>query len=1788
MSLKNNLLSTAAIVAVSTAFGAAVVYAQATADTDVGTQNMTLNGDIVGTNTQLESGSVTADTGSNLITDNIVASPVGDDTVGGALDVLTNVISASATGNTGSTTEILAFPPATAGDTAVVGNLQSVEADSPDEIAGTSTSDTVSILVENSAADVRTFTGTAEISDNEILASGAGNDGTSSISIASGVDVDEDTGGGQASAAIDTTLVTTPHNLASGDLVVSSSQEIDPPAGSLDITGTATGAAATATIERLSSGTVTVSGNDQGSTADGNIASSSIVSDGTTGTITGSAVVSNLQTIDPADGPVNIGATTSNSEISASAGTENDGDISGDMLDSTMTVSGNTQSSDATGNDSTQAITLNANQIIGEGGPATSNDSNTAAGGVQLSASGDAVIANVQREAGATAVTATTQNNTISASADDGLGDDDITTSEIVVDGNSQTASATGARTSNALSLTSGATQSAAGVVASVQNADSLASVSAVATGNTTTAEVGNELVDSSLRTTGNAIGSTAIGGDATNTLSMGDTNNNLSAGSNAGTTLVNDNTTFAEQPDVVAAQVVTNDQSRAGSVSASSTDNQVVTSVGGDEDDATTSTVTTDGNSLSASATGQTADNSISLAFNNLIGDISASGTPGTGTVASVANEQDLTIGSSVTARNVGTNGLPVLTVIGNDSNDSGISTSNNTVSVTAVGNATTGNDVTADATNIEMALDSDNNATPDITIPGGEINASGSFVSASSQVSSANILASQLSDGPDPFSNSIETQFGDDIDTSSSVVSDENLLSASASANRANNAVALGGDDTATIQASAALANYQGTTQDGSIDAEIGVLGADSVQGFTSLNAATTPSTQSDIEYNSGTGQLDVNVNPIIITFDQPLTQEEADLINGNLGGWSATAGSNTVSVPTGTYNISTVFTSLTLIDPSSGGGADTDESITIAGFEQGDTPGTLNDAGVIVRLGIDDGPDLRNSTVSVSDNVVVGETNGNVAESNSVAVDATTVVGLTAAETSIDTDDTTVGADDADVALSNLQESAAPLSTDVAASFAVIGDDEPIQTVTGSTQSVNDNLQQSFATANRATNEVTLEATNTDADTGLESVQISTSTVATTSDMDVVGNAAGTDSSLEMDGNQNQSVATANVVSNAVTLDVTNANESGTPPDATINSGTAVVSANNVLSSVQTSDGSVQASATTDVYNQDVISTSAEVISNSDVSASGNETIAQATANEAGGSTNTLTLGNAGTANMDRTGALSNVQVSSGTVEASVDEEISIGLENDASVPVQSSSITLDGNFSSALARGNNAENVLTVNGANIDAGSELDAVILSDADITLNAAGLLASQQSNTAAVTGQVDQSRIEVDMDNADGDAIANSTLSVSGNTALATARGNTVVNTVSSGADASNVDATTALGNLQENEGAVQATGGSAVGVYATASLSGINGSSVDVSGNLSASNAEGNRAVNTLSATGTNINSGDLGAGGTGSGGGNATVDASATGLDVNANAGNLLVSFQDNGATVTSTNTDNTVTVNGATSGVGAAALGTTLAVTGNAVEARATGNLVVNNSVNVGDMSTASTGSTGLVVSFQDNNPGADITASASTQTTVSLNGPRAALGLGTTDISDNSVVALARGNVAQNVLSAEGANVDTGSTNASTSAGLPDSGILNASFGVFNEQVQRANVEATSADARIALNATSSPGEAMINASSNVSGNSVQASAFGNVATNSLTLTALNGAGNDATMAAFNGQVNTGNITASATGAVVGTFSTGHFTNASASASGNSISATAVGNFSRSSVTRSNR
>ncbi len=124
----------------------------------------------------------------------------------------------------------------------------------------------------------------------------------------------------------------------------------------------------------------------------------------------------------------------------------------------------------------------------------------------------------------------------------------------------------------------------------------------------------------------------------------------------------------------------------------------------------------------------------------------------------------------------------------------------------------------------------------------------------------------------------------------------------------------------------------------------------------------------------------------------------------------------------------------------------------------------------------------------------------------------------------------------------------------------------------------------------------------------------------------------------------------------------------------------------------------------------------------------------------------------------------------------------------------------------------------------------------------------------------------------------------------------------------------------------------------------------------------------------------------------------------------------------------------------------------------------------------------------------------------------------------------------------------------------------------------ASAAVYNQQSNLGDVSASSVDVSygVVLNNLGATGStALQNSTASVSNNSVNAYAFGNAASNTLTMAALNTGMPSAAVNSF--QSNSGAITATVTNVTFAASAFGAGSGSSSSTSGNSVVAQAVGN-----------
>ncbi|MDB5699682.1 MAG: hypothetical protein JWN69_2486, partial [Alphaproteobacteria bacterium] len=330
--------------------------------------------------------------------------------------------------------------------------------------------------------------------------------------------------------------------------------------------------------------------------------------------------------------------------------------------------------------------------------------------------------------------------------------------------------------------------------------------------------------------------------------------------------------------------------------------------------------------------------------------------------------------------------------------------------------------------------------------------------------------------------------------------------------------------------------------------------------------------------------------------------------------------------------------------------------------------------------------------------------------------------------------------------------------------------------------------------------------------------------------------------------------------------------------------------------------------------------------------------------------------------------------------------------------------------------------------------------------------------------------------------------------------------------------------------------------------------------GTSVAISGNTNAAYAGMNDVINTLKVGGTSIS------------GGRFTTDAA----DVDgSDADHVLDNDQDSrgwiqsDATTTIVNNEIDMLIAEGTDFV-VNLTGGSVAVNGNVTTAEVNANRAVNSVVLTG---VASQTASAALRNRQDND--ANVTATAATNATLSLNGgtgsEQSALVNGGIVLNGNVTEAIARGNNAINTMT-------VGTTgNNSVNATLAPLGGATASGPALmvNRQTNDNSVSATaSATYRVILNADGV--QAATGSTVAVTGNVVNAVAFGNRASNVLTLNAMPGGTTGG--AVVSNQTNNGAITATASSVIfgVGIPSSG-MQSAQTSVSGNQIAASAVGN-----------
>lgn len=507
----------------------------------------------------------------------------------------------------------------------------------------------------------------------------------------------------------------------------------------------------------------------------------------------------------------------------------------------------------------------------------------------------------------------------------------------------------------------------------------------------------------------------------------------------------------------------------------------------------------------------------------------------------------------------------------------------------------------------------------------------------------------------------------------------------------------------------------------------------------------------------------------------------------------------------------------------------------------------PGSV---GANAGVGIDFSGSVRDSAVAVTGNMVRGSAISNIGN-NTLTVAATTLSGDgTVGPAVADSGSTSTTAD---FSLGNSQTLGASASSDTKV-YATFGVNQAFDEVMDNSQvAVMDNVQFSEALGNSANNKVQLNALGagtlgTDPTAALNNVQSGDGAVINSkSEMTLYSNAASSDSSIAINGNSNTALAVVNNANNSVAV-------SGTAIDgwaysAEVDMHQNITTADYALNSNQYASGQLSSTALTTAYNTDSTDTTTTGILNGSATLSKNATTAEASANRVANSLAVSATNNGATA------AIGNEQHSdTGVTAVASSSSYNLALQADSgeagtAYAASGSSLAMEGNSTTALARGNSASNAL-----NYTVGVSFSGVTAKP-DIVGNnspAAGvLIANSQMNDGNVEAVASNVGYSLALNAGNTGSALNSTATMGGNTTTAVAYGNSVNNSLTMATFGAGIPSS-AISNSQSNNGLVTAA---ASGVaFAMTPTGTANGSAFRNSGNSVTAQAVGNSSVSTI----------------------------------------------------------------------------------------------------------------------------------------------------------------------------------------------------------------------------------------------------------------------------------------------------------------------------------------------
>jgi hypothetical protein len=882
-------------------------------------------------------------------------------------------------------------------------------------------------------------------------------------------------------------------------------------------------------------------------------------------------------------------------------------------------------------------------------------------------------------------------------------------------------------------------------------------------------------------------------------------------------------------------------------------------------------------GNSQNANATGSTATNAIDL-----------SGTT-VGIGLAIASQQDSDAGSPLMA---GTTASAFLTATSVDTGSTA-TVSGNLIQAKAL-SANTSNAISVDATSVALA-----NA--DATA-GGVINSSGDATvsGAFATVNDQSVLNSTTATVDAEARGLVSLDVAGAVTGGSALVNDANTISARAQAAVTTNTTNLNIGGTLSsgtavaggVANGAVIANLQSigagagvladvdgaaidmvkTTVGGALTASSISTSANRIQAFAdgavaTNNLAVSATTISAAANATGVPKVGTTAAGAVSTADTAFAVANAQISGSQNVNADINDPATISSLVTGATSDSNVSLNGNVID-AFGTSNKATNGVSLTGTSIATDAGVLNvqssDAQVISRIGsapagaatrADAGviaefdANVSGSAVAVNSNVTRGSAIGNVAN-NSLAVNATTLSGGgTAVQAAALGDVTGVATATGDYSLANSQSllDASTSDTAVAATYGIDIGLIAGAAATNSRLSVSSNNQFAEALGNSGTNRIALTATGAGASGGvdptaaLSNVQDGNAAeIATTSKMTVFANAESSGSSVAINGNSNTALGVVNNAVNsigvsAVTLD-------GAAAVGGIVASSNTTTADYALNSVQGASGSALSTARSDISNLDTASANNTGIVGSVITMTGNATTAEGSANRISNQVSVSATDNGATA------ALNSSQTSAALVISTATSTAGYALTTaDAVINANASSISVDGNSTMALARGNSASNALNYNvGASYTGNT--GATITGVASVGATAAVLNA--QTNSGAVTAISSGTSYSLALNSGTGAAALNSNATLANNSAAASAFGNVSTSSLNMTTFGAGVPSS-ALASNQVNQGVITAT---ANNVSFGMTVGTTSGSALRVGGNNTTAQAVANSSVNSM----------------------------------------------------------------------------------------------------------------------------------------------------------------------------------------------------------------------------------------------------------------------------------------------------------------------------------------------